>query len=120
MPQNPSLFTLYGDAKLINGTSSLHLTSATKTAFGFGSVIYKKPIKIYAGTPKKLVSFSTYFTFHLSYGNTLAFGMFPASNGSFGVMGRKKFSLLSFVEFEEHVGGFMSVKVMKNMSSVNL
>nr|GEX05770.1 L-type lectin-domain containing receptor kinase VIII.2-like [Tanacetum cinerariifolium] len=67
MTQNPSLITLYGDAKLIN-----------------------------------------------------AFGMFPASNGSFGVMGRKKFSLLSFVEFEEHVGGFMSVKVMKNMSSVNL
>ncbi|GJT55040.1 L-type lectin-domain containing receptor kinase VIII.2-like protein [Tanacetum coccineum] len=116
--QNLSLITLYGDAKLINnGTSSLQLTSSTKIAFG--NVIYKKPFNIYGGTLKKLVYFSTYFTFHLSYGNTLTFSMFPASNGSFRVIGRKKFSLLS-VEFEEHVRGFMSVKVVRNMSSINL
>lgn len=117
--QNPSLVTLFGDAKLTKNSTSLELSG--------GSVIYKKPIKIYGGTPKKLVSFSTYFTFHFSYENenTLAFGMFPVGyplNGSFGVLGSKKFRSLS-VEFEEHIGidslRFMSVKVM-NMSSVDL
>ncbi|PWA88878.1 Concanavalin A-like lectin/glucanase superfamily [Artemisia annua] len=117
LAQNPSLITLYGDAKLIKNTTSLELSSLRKSV---GSVIYKKPIKIYGGTPKKLVSFSTYFSFNVSYGNTLAFGMFPVGyplNGSFGLLGSKKFRSLS-VEFEDHLG-FMSAKVM-NMSSVDL
>lgn len=118
-----SFLALYGDAKVVNGGSSLQLTAPSVSSAG--RVIYKKPIKIYGGIPKKLVSFSTHFSFSISNGNTLAFMVFPHGypldlynyNASSGLLS---------VEFginEDHNGidssRFVSVKVM-NLSSVNL
>ncbi|XP_076955041.1 L-type lectin-domain containing receptor kinase VIII.2-like [Bidens hawaiensis] len=130
-----SLLSLYGGAKVVNGGQSLQLTT--------GRVIYKNPIKFYSGTPKKLVSFSTYFEFSMTsgfHGDGLAFVVFSGrddlfdGNGSFGVSNRGGVKFLS-VEFDtlmddkykdingNHVGidlsSFVSLKVV-NLSSVDL
>lgn len=122
--KDSTFVALYGDAKLINGGSSLQLTAASPSSAG--RVIYKKPIKIYAGTPKKLVSISTYFSFYISNGDLLSFLVFPLNvfdyNASSGLLSNRKHKYLS-VEFEHHISidssRLMSVKVM-NLSSVNL
>ncbi|KAK1420713.1 hypothetical protein QVD17_22534 [Tagetes erecta] len=136
-----SVLALYGDAKAVNNGSSLQS--------GVGRVIYKKPIKFYGGNPKKLVSFSTYFSFSISSddgngpnGDGLAFvaveNGYPVDsfdgNGSFGLSIGGKFKFLS-VEFDtlkddkyndmngNHVGidlsSFVSLKAV-NLSSVKL
>ncbi|KAJ1411268.1 Legume lectin domain [Sesbania bispinosa] len=74
---------LYGNAKVVNGGGSgIHFSVSESS--GAGRVIYKKPIKLFEGKPRQLVSFSTYFTFSMSMdsGGGLAFVMFP--NGSEG------------------------------------
>ncbi|XP_058734568.1 L-type lectin-domain containing receptor kinase IV.3-like [Vicia villosa] len=76
----------FGNAKVVNGESRIQLSET-------GRVIYKKPIKLFQGKPKQLVSFSTYFTFSISLesglesggGAGLAFVMIP--NGVKGVKG---------------------------------
>ncbi|XP_071715525.1 agglutinin-1-like [Rutidosis leptorrhynchoides] len=131
--KNVTFLALYGDAKVVNGGSSLQLTAPLP--YSVGRVIYKKPIKIYGGIPKKLVSISTYSTFYISNGGLLSFVVFPYgypllnhvfdynNASSSGLLSsNKKLDVLS-VEFEHHIdidsSGFMSVKVM-NLSSVNL
>ncbi|KVH94865.1 L-type lectin-domain containing receptor kinase VIII.2-like [Cynara cardunculus var. scolymus] len=118
-----SFLALYGDAKVVHGGSSLQLTAPS--ASSAGRVIYKRPIKIYGGIPKKLVSFSTHFSFSISNGNSLAFMVFPYGypldlynyNASFGLLS------VAFGMNEAQSGidssMFVSVKAM-NLSSVNL
>ncbi|KAI3514390.1 hypothetical protein L1887_12752 [Cichorium endivia] len=138
-----SVLALYGDAKVVNDSSSLQLTAPSVSSAG--RVIYKNPIKFYGGTPKKLVSFSTYFSFSISSdsrnGDGLAFIVFsdgyPADlfddNGSFGLPYGDNLKFLS-VEFdtlmddkygdmnENHIGidlsSFVSLKAI-NLSSLN-
>lgn len=131
-----SVLELYGDSKIVNGL----LVSST------GRVIYKNPIKFYSGIPKKLVSFSSYFSFSISKnsvrnGDGLAFFVvsdgYPVDlfdkNGSFGLKSEGEFKFLS-VEFDtlmddkygdmngNHVGidvsNFVSLKA-RNLSSVD-
>lgn len=139
-----SVLALYGDAKVVNDGLSLQLTAPLDSSAG--RVIYKNPIKFYAGIPRKLVSFSTYFSFSISSdsrnGDGLAFVVFSDGfpvdsfddNGSFGFSNGDNFKFLS-VEFDtlmddrygdmngNHVGidlsSFVSMKVT-NLSSVNL
>lgn len=139
-----SVLGLYGDAKVVNGSSSLQLTAPLVSSAG--RLIYKNPIKFYNGIPKKLVSFSTYFSFSISSdsrnGDGLAFVVFSDGfpvdlfddNGSFGLSNGDGFKFLS-VEFDtsmdskygdmngNHVGidlsSFVSLKAT-NLSSVNL
>ncbi|KAI3677498.1 hypothetical protein L6452_36762 [Arctium lappa] len=119
-----SFLDLYGDAKVINGGSSLQLTAPSVSSAG--RVIYKKPIKIYGGIPKKLVSFSTYFSFSISNRSTLAFVVFPYGYPLDLYDYNASSSGILSVEFgvnEDHTGidssMFVSVKVM-NLSYVNL
>jgi len=72
---------IYGNAKVVNGESKIQFSGES------GRVIYKKPIKVFQGKPKQLVSFSTYFTFSISMENEgcLAFVMIP--NGVKSVKG---------------------------------
>ncbi|KAI3750423.1 hypothetical protein L2E82_21058 [Cichorium intybus] len=115
-----SVLALYGDAKVVDGGSSLQLTAPLPSSAG--RVIYKKPIKIYGGTPKKLVSISTYFSFSISNANHLAFVLFPYRY-PLNLFDYNYSSGLLSVEFEVHSAidssRFVSVKVM-NLSSVNL
>ncbi|KAL7583560.1 L-type lectin-domain containing receptor kinase VIII.2 [Lactuca sativa] len=115
-----SFLALYGDAKVVNDGSSLQLTAPLPASAG--RVIYKKPIKIYGGIPKKLVSISTYFSFSISNGNHLAFVLFPYGY-PMNLFDYNYSSVPLSVEFENRTGidssRFMSVKIM-NVSSVNL
>ncbi|KAD5317511.1 hypothetical protein E3N88_17457 [Mikania micrantha] len=137
-----SVLALYGDAKAVNDGSSLQLTAPFNSSAG--RVIYRNPIKFYAGKPKKLVSFSTYFSFSISSdsnGDGLDFVVFSDGypvdlfddNGSFGASNGDRFKFLT-VEFDSlrnekygdmnrnHVGidlsSFVSLKVT-NLSSVD-
>ncbi|KAK7286863.1 hypothetical protein RJT34_22182 [Clitoria ternatea] len=69
---------LYGNAKLVNGGSEIHFSGYGDNS-SIGRVLYKKPIKLFEGKPKQLVSFSTYFAFSISLdsGGGLAFDMIP-------------------------------------------
>lgn len=109
--------------------------------------MYKKPIKLFEGNPRKLVSFSTYFSFSISpdNGDGLAFSMVPIGfpvdlfdGSSFGLFPRglekSNFSFFA-IEFDtkmnvkygdlngNHVGidinNLVSVKV-SNASSIKL
>ncbi|KAH7553785.1 hypothetical protein ACOSQ2_029654 [Xanthoceras sorbifolium] len=139
-PSFESSIALYGDAKLVNGGYSVQLTNSASS--NAGRVVYKKPIKLVEGNPRKLASFSTNFSFSMSNesGDGLAFVMVPSGfrfselgNGSFGFsMGREKskFRVVT-VEFdtsrdakygdlnENHVGSLLSIKV-GNVSSHNM
>ncbi|KAK1408488.1 hypothetical protein QVD17_40305 [Tagetes erecta] len=139
-----SLISLYGDAKASNDGLSLQLTAPFNSSAG--RVIYKHPVKFYAGRSKKLVTFSTNFSFSVSSGDGNGDGLafvvvsdeYPVDlfdkNGSFGIGNGGDLKFLS-VEFDtlmddkygdvngNHVGidlsSFVSLKV-KNLSSVNL
>lgn len=136
-----STLALYGSAKVVNGGSSVQITGFS--SLSSGRVFYKIPIKLVEGNPKKMVSFSTFFTFSMApeSGDGLAFVMVPVGfplyvfdNGSFGLLSDNKIRTLG-VEFDtlmddkygdlnaNHVGidvnGFVSVKV-SNVSSINL
>jgi hypothetical protein len=76
---------LFGNAKVVNGESKIQFFGSRSSSAETGRVIYKKPIKLFQGKPKQLVSFSTYFTFSISLenGGGLAFVMIP--NGVKGV-----------------------------------
>ncbi|GAV65482.1 Lectin_legB domain-containing protein [Cephalotus follicularis] len=143
-PNFEANIALYGDAKVVNGGSSVQLTNSVSSSAG--RVMYKKPIKFVEGNPRKSASFSTYFSFSLSReaGDGLAFVMVPSGfdfkvfgNSSFGLpLGLEKSeSRVLAVEFDSlkdakyddlngnHVGidmgSLVSVKV-SNLSSVNL
>ncbi|XP_038880893.1 L-type lectin-domain containing receptor kinase VIII.1-like [Benincasa hispida] len=90
-PQFGLNVALYGDAAVVGGggTSALQLASSSA-----GRIMYKKPIKLLRGKPRRLMSFSTDFSFSLSP-NTgedgLCFVIVPSSfnvsafdNGPFG------------------------------------
>ncbi|KAM7464002.1 hypothetical protein LguiA_032123 [Lonicera macranthoides] len=136
-----SNLAMYGDAKVINGGSSVQITGPS--IYSAGRVMFKKPIKFLEGNPREIVSLSTYFSFSISPGNGdgLAFVMVPIGFplnvfdvGSFGLFGERKFKALG-VEFDtfmdeklgdvngNHVGidfiSPISVKV-SNVSSINL
>lgn len=65
-------FALYGEAKLVDGGSSIQLTDSV--SHGGGRVIYKKPIEYFTG-------FSTFFSFSISpnRGGRLGFVVFPVN-----------------------------------------
>ncbi|KAK9055501.1 hypothetical protein SSX86_026584 [Deinandra increscens subsp. villosa] len=140
-----SVLTLYGDAKVVNGGSSVQLTAPLESSAG--RVAFKAPVRFYGGIPKKLVSFSTYFSFSISSdsgnGDGLAFVVFSDgypvdlfdNNGSFGLLSNGGDLKFLSVEFDtlmdekygdmngNHVGidlsNFVSLKA-RNLSSVNL
>ncbi|XP_020215717.1 lectin-like protein LEC [Cajanus cajan] len=101
---------LYGNAKVVNGGSGIDFSGYGSS--GTGRVMYKKPIKLFQGKPRQLVSFSTYFasSIPLDNGGGLAFVMVPKgsegdvfyqsssrlNDGKFGVVG---------VEFSASKGG---------------
>ncbi|KAJ7950217.1 L-type lectin-domain containing receptor kinase VIII.2 [Quillaja saponaria] len=140
-PKFKSNFSLYGDANVVNGGHAVQLSGSVSSAAG--RVMYKKPIKLVEGNPRKLVSFSTYFSFSMSLGNEdgLAFVMVPSSLNasvfddsfsgiSLGLSTRKiisvKFSTLrdpkngDFVKNNVAINlGNLSAKV-RNTSSVNM
>ncbi|GFY83718.1 concanavalin A-like lectin family protein [Actinidia rufa] len=136
-----SKIALYGDAKVVNGGSSLEISGFSRLSAG--RVFYKKPIKLFEENPKRTVSFSTNFTFSISpeNGDGLAFVMVPVGfpsnvfdGGSFGLLSGNKNRIFG-VEFDtwmddkygdlngNHVGvdvnSLVSVKV-GNVSSINL
>nr|XP_043620800.1 L-type lectin-domain containing receptor kinase VIII.2-like [Erigeron canadensis] len=140
-----SFLGLYGDANVGNDGLSLQLTSPLVSSVG--RVIYKNPIKFYGENHKKLVSFSTYFSFSISNdsrnGDGLAFVVFSDGypvdllddKGPFGLSVKgENFKFLS-VEFDtlmdakygdmngNHVGidvsSFVSLKVT-NLSNYDL
>lgn len=137
-----SKLALYGNAKVINGSSSVQVTGSS--IFSAGRVMYKKPIKFLETNPRNIMSFSTHFSFSLSHenGDGLAFVMVPIEyplndfddGASFGLFGWRKFKVLG-VEFDtfmddkdgdvnsNHVGidisSPVSVKV-SNVSSVKM
>ncbi|GAB4833921.1 hypothetical protein Ancab_032168 [Ancistrocladus abbreviatus] len=87
-----SQLALYGDAKVDSGGSFVQITGSR--SMSTGRLMYKRPIKLVEGDPRKQMSFGTYFSFSLSaqVGVGLAFVMLPngfASNGydgsSFGL-----------------------------------
>ncbi|KAB1224288.1 L-type lectin-domain containing receptor kinase VIII.2 [Morella rubra] len=94
-----SKIALYGDAKVVNGGYAVQLTA--------GRVMYKNPIKLVEGMSRKLVSFSTYFSFSMSTdnGDGLDFLMIPSGlnvsefgNSSFGLSlgtGKSKFKVVA-------------------------
>ena len=51
----------FGGSKVVNGGSSVQLCGSER----LGGVMYKKPIKLFEGKPKELISFSTYFAFSI-------------------------------------------------------
>lgn len=134
------LIALYGDAKAVNGSRSVQISSG---AFSAGRMICRKPINLVEGHPRKMVSFSVYFEFSLSGGNGdgLAFIMVPTgfplnvfNGGSMGMFVEEKMKFLA-VEFDTFkdekcgdlnnnhvgidVGSLVSVKV-SNVSSIKL
>ncbi|KAF7142377.1 hypothetical protein RHSIM_Rhsim05G0202700 [Rhododendron simsii] len=136
-----SKLALYGDAKVVNGGSSVQITGFS--SLRAGRIFYKKPIRLVGGNPMKFMSVSTRFTFSISPGNGdgLAFVVVPVGfplavfdGGSFGLLSGYKNRTFS-VEFETlmdvkngdlngtHVGvddsGLLSVKV-GNVSSPDL
>ncbi|KAK0583711.1 hypothetical protein LWI29_001861 [Acer saccharum] len=140
-PSFESSIALYGDAKVVNGGSSVQLTNSAGSSAG--RVMYKKPIKLVEGNPRNLASFSTNFSFSMSKksGDGLAFVMVPSGfrfsefgNSSFGLsMGLNKSKVRAIVvEFDTSrdseygdvngnhvgidVGSLFSVKV-RNISS---
>ncbi|XP_073275500.1 lectin-like protein [Primulina huaijiensis] len=135
------LIALYGDAKAVSGSRSVQISGSG--AFSAGRMIYRKPVNLVEGYPRKMVSFSVYFEFSMSggYGDGLAFIMVPIwfplnvfNGGSMGMFEEKKMKFLA-VEFDtfkdgkygdlnnDHVGidvdSFVSVKV-SNVSSIQL
>ncbi|XP_022966607.1 L-type lectin-domain containing receptor kinase S.4-like [Cucurbita maxima] len=63
-PQFELNVALYGDAAVVDGGSALRLTTpATSSA---GRIVYKKPIRLVRGKSRRLMSFSTDFSFSLS------------------------------------------------------
>ncbi|MFS7943295.1 putative non-specific serine/threonine protein kinase [Helianthus anomalus] len=107
-----SVLALYGDAQVAPDNLSLQLTASLNSSVG--RVIYENPIKFYEGNPKKLVSFSTSFSFSINSGSGLAFVVF-----SDGVLNGGKFNKFLSVEFDALMDDIVSLKVT-NMSDVNL
>lgn len=73
---------LYGDAKLVDGGSSIQLTDSV--SHGGGRVVYNKPIESVDTKAEFFTGFSTVFSFSMSpgRGGRLGFVVFPA-NGTF-------------------------------------
>ncbi|KAG7634354.1 Concanavalin A-like lectin/glucanase domain superfamily [Arabidopsis suecica] len=73
-------FALYGDAKLVDGGSSIQLTDSV--SHGGGRVIYKKPIDSMKNIKfEYFTGFSTFFSFSISpnRGGRLGFVVFPVN-----------------------------------------
>ncbi|KAM2088802.1 hypothetical protein ACFX1T_032834 [Malus domestica] len=129
---------LYGDAEVVNGGYAVQLTSSVSSRAG--RAMYKTPIELYEGKPRKSVSFSTNFSFSISNGggDGLAFVVVPKGfnlslfgNSSFGLSlgnGKSKFKVAA-VKFDAlsdgnvhvgiDVGSSVSAKV-SNVSAKNL
>ncbi|KAF5179578.1 L-type lectin-domain containing receptor kinase VIII.2 [Thalictrum thalictroides] len=69
--------TLYGDAKIVDGGSSVKITPPSNSSAG--RLMYKYPIRFVDGKTRKPLSFSTYFQFSISpeNGDGLAFVFLP-------------------------------------------
>ncbi|TKY63397.1 L-type lectin-domain containing receptor kinase I.7 [Spatholobus suberectus] len=116
-----SSVALYGNAKVLNGGSGIDFSGSGST--GTGRVLYKKPIKLFQGKPRQLVSFSTYFAFSISLdnGGGLAFVMAPkGSEGdvfyqSSSGLNDGKFEVIG-VEFSASKGGRNGVSTSCNVT----
>ncbi|XP_010553259.1 PREDICTED: lectin-like protein At1g53070 [Tarenaya hassleriana] len=89
---------MHGDAKVVDGGSSIQLTDSV--SYSSGRVVYKKPIKLVANDPEFPfpASFSTSFSLSMSRdrGSCLGFVVFPALSGNNGKIGSSLFQ----VEFD--------------------
>lgn len=72
-----SQIALYGDTKVDENGSYVQITGSWNLSAG--RVMYRKPIKLVEGNPRRKASFGTYFSFSLSPedGDGLAFVMLP-------------------------------------------
>ncbi|KAK7382557.1 hypothetical protein VNO80_01458 [Phaseolus coccineus] len=112
---------LYGNAKVVNDGSGIHFSGSGSS--DTGRVMYKKPIKLFHGKPRQLVSISTYFAFSISLnmGGGLAFVMVP--KGSVGDvfyqsstgLNDRNFDVIS-VEFSASEGGGNGVSASCNVT----
>ncbi|XP_010262713.1 PREDICTED: L-type lectin-domain containing receptor kinase VIII.2-like [Nelumbo nucifera] len=77
-PSFDSNITLFGDAEIVNGGSSVNITRST--ILSAGRLMHSLPVKLVEGNPRKGVSFSTYFSFSISpeNGDGLAFVLLPS------------------------------------------
>ncbi|XP_010256728.1 PREDICTED: L-type lectin-domain containing receptor kinase VIII.2 [Nelumbo nucifera] len=73
-----SQVALFGDAEVVNGGYSVNVTRSS--ILSAGRLMYKQPIKLVEGNPRKGVSFSTYFSFSISpdNGDGIAFVLLPS------------------------------------------
>ncbi|KAK0588670.1 hypothetical protein LWI29_003957 [Acer saccharum] len=93
LPRCRSEICLYGDAMVVNGGSSIQLTSSDPSSSG--RLMYKKPIKLVEGNPPTFPSYSTtIFSFSMSNksGDGLAFFMVPKGY-RFTDVGKSSFGL---------------------------
>ncbi|KFK34654.1 hypothetical protein AALP_AA5G174000 [Arabis alpina] len=99
---------LYGDAKLVDGGSSIQLNDSV--SHGGGLVVYKKPTWSVTTFSDYFTGFSTVFSFSMSPGRGGRFGfvMFPA-NGTFD----------PFFEVKLDISENFSVTVIANGSTVS-
>ncbi|RDX93607.1 L-type lectin-domain containing receptor kinase I.7, partial [Mucuna pruriens] len=115
-----SNLALFGNAKVVNGGSGIGFSGSGSS--GTGRVLYKKPIKLFQGKPRQLVSFSTYFSFSISVdnGGGLAFVMAPkgpegdAFYQSSSGLNDKKLEVIG-VEFSATKGGRNGVSTICNV-----
>ncbi|XP_077236855.1 L-type lectin-domain containing receptor kinase VIII.2-like [Tasmannia lanceolata] len=138
-PNFDSKLALFGDAEISGQDSSVKITRPSSSSSG--RIMYRNPIKIFDSNPRKLVSFSTYFSFSISPGNGdgLAFIILPGNFHSELLKGRSfglspglgffavEFDTLMDVKFEDpngnhvgiDIGSFVSAKT-RDVSTVNL
>ncbi|XP_010530423.1 PREDICTED: L-type lectin-domain containing receptor kinase VIII.1-like [Tarenaya hassleriana] len=119
---------MYGDAKVVDGDSSIQLTNSV--SYSSGRVVYKNPIKLVENDPEHPfpASFSTFFSLSMSpgHGSCLGFAVFPALSGNNGTIRSSLFE----VEFdtsanvskygdsnENHVAVLVDGSVMEKISN---
>uniref|UniRef100_A0A7N0TH22 Legume lectin domain-containing protein n=1 Tax=Kalanchoe fedtschenkoi TaxID=63787 RepID=A0A7N0TH22_KALFE len=99
---NPNFFdsqiSLYGDAALVDGGSSISLTSSSVSSYGM--VMYEKPLKFLESNPRNGVSFTAHFSFSISgdKGDGIVFLIAPKDLAS-KFPGKDKFGITRDVRF---------------------
>ncbi|KAK9283455.1 hypothetical protein L1049_011699 [Liquidambar formosana] len=138
-PNFDSEISLFGDAKVVNGDSSIKLTDPSTSSSGL--VMYRKPFKFLQRNRRNPTSFSTDFSFSISPGNVdgLAFVIVPndfstrfSGKSSFGLSRENRFLGVEFDTAMDDdvgdlngnhvgidVGSLVSARV-SNVSSLNL
>ncbi|KAJ4893190.1 Concanavalin A-like lectin family protein [Raphanus sativus] len=111
--KSPSFYknvALFGDSKLVSDISSIQLTNSVSGSVG--RVVYRKPIKLFQGRERNLLSFSSHFSFSMpnEVGDVMAFVMVPTSldPSLFGKKGNSSSALEFLFQYakKETVVGF--------------